>query len=139
MTWGPNSRILYPAKIRPKVTKIVFALFINKNSMPLLLKGVVNANLEKMCNKVIFPRTFKTAYFLHLKSISGIFRVLTTLESTILENSLFCWQFDFGFWGLIFIAEISKLYFLKLHWILRPIGYENLILNKNLEKNYFSD
>ena len=43
----------------------------------------------KMCNEVIFPRTFETAYFLHLKSISGIFRVLTTLESTILENSLF--------------------------------------------------
>jgi hypothetical protein len=61
------------------------------------LKGVVNANLTKMCNKVIFPRTFETVYFLHLKSISGIFRVLTTLESTILENSLFFWQFDFEF------------------------------------------
>ena len=61
------------------------------------LRGWSTQILTKMCNEVIFPRTLKTSYFLYLKSISGIFRVLTTLESTILENSIFCWQFDFEF------------------------------------------
>jgi hypothetical protein len=56
---------------------------------------VVDANLEKMSNELIFPRKLKTAYFLHLKSISGILRVLTTLESTILENSLFLGNLNF--------------------------------------------
>ena len=32
-----------------------------------------------------------------LKSISGIFRVFTTLGSTILENSIVCWNFYFKF------------------------------------------
>jgi hypothetical protein len=61
------------------------------------LRGWSTQIWTQIYNEVIFLRTFKTSYFLYLKSISGIFRVLTTLESTILENSLFCWQFDFEF------------------------------------------
>ena len=53
------------------------------------LRGWSTHIWTKMCNEVIFPRTFKTSYFLYSKSISGIFKVLTTLESTILEKSLF--------------------------------------------------
>jgi hypothetical protein len=53
------------------------------------LSGWSSQIWTKMCNEVIFPRTFETAYFLHLKSISGILRVLITLESTILENCFF--------------------------------------------------
>ena len=49
----------------------------NGRFQTLALRGWSTQIRTKMCDEVIFFITFKTSYFLYLKSISGIFRVLT--------------------------------------------------------------
>ena len=55
-------------------------------------KALFLSFLEKKWTNLLFqlfPITFKTS--LYLKSVSDLSK---SIESTILENSLFCWQFS---------------------------------------------